>query len=898
MITRRCIAAEHFAIMAGLLLANFPGGMRSIFAEPSQKPRVEEEDPEKSKVPVKIEPKGSEPTPVRPALPPSTFRIAQAAANAKNLFVRDSLSRIAFPHDKLVAATGKTYNIFLFPDRKLPDGKFTYRELNLLQTGGKEKELPTGAGFTLKPYEEIVYDEIDGLLKKKLDGVRRDEVLELGVQVLQATRRFHALAVAQNKRVGKDWEPVDEMLRKRIVQLRRDQLQIAIDAKEWQKVDDLVGDLTNYPDEPEVQKDIYRLLLRKALNSLQPNRDEDYQNLRAAVVQFEKIAAGRGDPLALKAREILSKRASDFVSQATQLAEKNQSAAALSVLKNADALYPDLPGISNLRLQLSDRILYVGVPRLPQYLSPATARDDAERWGVELLFESLLQAVPDLDLGRRYRPVLAEALPIVSSLGRDFTLIKNARWANDPEKTINAHDILGTLKLLDKQPFLPCADGIDVLDLAQFRVKNSSQFHFSFRQGVLEPLSRTTFKILPARDLASKGKEADDDEFGRQPYGSGPYMYVPPKDRDAPQREAVFRANPDFSQRDGKFGMPHIREIRFVVPKLDAVANEIANRQLHLVLDVPTGDIPRYRDDPIAGGLAKEHTLALNRRIHMLAINHRKTALQNVDLRRGLSAAIDRETILNKVYRPEGTKGRHAALAGPFPFNCWATPANARLLEGGLYNSSLAGGLLNAAIDKGPIELHLAYPQDDPLAQRACGLIKDQIEEASRDEASRKKADSPPRIRIIVDPIPGHEFHRKIEMKHDYDLAYCPYDYRDDLYWLGGLLDRTAADRGGRNFLGYLAVGSNPQSDDINLRTSLDKIRAHRDFRDKVVDETGKLHTHFLARMPFIPLWQLDRHIIVHQGLEMYLDNSGQKLKPEHLDPATIFTGVEKWRLK
>ncbi len=48
--------------------------------------------------------------------------------------------------------------------------------------------------------------------------------------------------------------------------------------------------------------------------------------------------------------------------------------------------------------------------------------------------------------------------------------------------------------------------------------------------------------------------------------------------------------------------------------------------------------------------------------------------------------------------------------------------------------------------------------------------------------------------------------------------------------------------------------------------------------------------------MPFVPLWQLDRHMIVSRNLEMFLD--GAKLNPDRLDPAVIFSGVEGWRLK
>jgi hypothetical protein len=38
--------------------------------------------------------------------------------------------------------------------------------------------------------------------------------------------------------------------------------------------------------------------------------------------------------------------------------------------------------------------------------------------------------------------------------------------------------------------------------------------------------------------------------------------------------------------------------------------------------------------------------------------------------------------------------------------------------------------------------------------------------------------------------------------------------------------------------------------------------------------------------------------MVVHRDLEIYFDNPDAQTPPDRLDPATIFTGVEMWRLK
>lgn len=898
MSAKQAVFFAWIALLIGFLAMKLPAE-RPLTAQTAPKKKMreeEEEEPEKTKVPKKIEqidPKTPPTTsPARQPPPPTKFDIAEAAGKTKNIQVREFLRRLSIPYDLLISAGGRTYRIGLMTTRKLPDDKFSYYELDAQMQRGNIKELPTGAGFSLQPFEEIVLEEVESFLRRQIDGVLIAEKKELVVQVLQATRRFHVSAVEQRKRVGKEWDAVDDKLKRRIIQIRREQLQTAIDAKDYRKADDLSLDLSHYADDPLAMKDIYKLLLQKELETASPDKDEDYIKIRDALNQFENIAGGKGDPVALSARRRLSERARHHVQAAKKLSESNQNAAAFNALKAADALDPDLADIQKLRSQLRDRILYVGVPRLPDHLSPATARLDAEIWGVDLLFESLLEVIPDPELGRRYQPVLAASMPSMVPMGREFPLRRNLRWSGDSGSGVNAHDIYGTLELMRKLPHNPASEGLDLFDTDKARVDDPFRLRLVYRQGVLEPLNQTTFKVLPARYLKANGIEADDAAFARKPFGSGPYRYEG-REKEAGDREvAVFRANPYFSQRPGNFGQPNIREIRMVVPKLSSAPAAVADGLLHLVLDVPTTELARYTNDPITGGLIKVWTPTNNRRIWMLALNHRRLALQNVDLRRGISAAVDRDEILNTVFRSDEMRNAHRALTGPFPPHSWATPEKAKEKGIPLSNKNLAGGLISAAAVGGPIRLNLRYPDDDPQALRACSKMKEQI------EAAAGVSNGQPRVLIELKPIEGDKFFRMLIDDHDYDMAYCPFDYKDELFWLGGLLDRSASGRGGRNFLGYLSDGTNAHLDDNDLRLTLDEIRSHRDFKDKYRELTWKVHQKFLDRMPFVPLWQIDRHMVIHHGLDIYWDDPNDKVRPDRIDPSSVFTGIESWRLK
>jgi ABC-type oligopeptide transport system substrate-binding subunit len=521
-------------------------------------------------------------------------------------------------------------------------------------------------------------------------------------------------------------------------------------------------------------------------------------------------------------------------------------------------------------------------------MSPALAATDAERWATELVFEGLLQAVPDPDV-IRYRPQLAGGLPAVMPLGRAFTLPRNVRWGREGGDVVDARDVRETLNLLRKPEYRDrwCADGLEVFEEID-RVLDPFRLRLAYRRGVLEPLSRATFKVIPARHLMEQDRGPDDEAFARNPYGTGPFRYEG-REREGADREcAVFRANPHFGQRPGRFGLPAIREVRFFVPTQSSLAKDVTGGQLHLYPDAPPDVAPRFREEPALRDAMKVATAATNRRVHILAVNHRQTALQSDRLRQGLSLAINRDAILKELFRA-GDDTAHAALTGPFPVKSWATPPAARDVP--LYKPG-AGALIGEGLSGQRIRLKLAFLGDDPRNAQVCQRVKAQIEEASADKGGK------PAVEVELVGRSAEEYRNKLYKEFDFDLCLATFDYRDDLYSLAGLLDPEAAGRDGRNFLGYLAPGTNPAEPDRRLRRKVEEILQYRDFKKQVKELTHDVHHLFNQRVPFIPLWQLDRSMVVHRDLRLYFDNPAAEVKPEQLDPAVVFTGVEMWRLE
>ena len=56
--------------------------------------------------------------------------------------------------------------------------------------------------------------------------------------------------------------------------------------------------------------------------------------------------------------------------------------------------------------------------------------------------------------------------------------------------------------------------------------------------------------------------------------------------------------------------------------------------------------------------------------------------------------------------------------------------------------------------------------------------------------------------------------------------------------------------------------------------------------------------TAFNQVLPFIPLWQLDRHTVVSNNLKVYVEDTADPVSPRLLNPTTLFQGVARWRLE
>ncbi len=883
--------------LGGTGLPSIAGGPEREDAapKPAKKVAVEEELP--SPGTHKILPPDADPAAQISSPDAKLDEVALAAAEAREPLIKAFLAQHLVPFDRLTESGRQPTRIRPIPthhtDRTRFKDAFGVADLDGHNRRGPERRVEPVDFRKLEHFEDIALADATQFLQAKdaAGGPGVGERQAAAEAVLAGALRFHDWAREHNARRGKAWDKVRPPLADKLREVRLARFKAAPpDA-----ADDLAGRLvTLYPADAAVLQAVTAARLAQAEVLLKAGNPAELEKLRDVLADFEARHPGAGGDAVKRVREELSKRARKLLDEARREAANQNPVAAGNLIRTAHALDPDAPGLRDFQSQLKAGypVLYVGVPRLPAFLSPARARFDSEKQAVELLFEGPLAEVPTAAGVATYRPSAA-----AGGGGRPLVLARGAAWGSADRPPLSAHDVDGTLRLLRARPGTWPALAAEAWD-ERVALDNSGGVRLSLRRGHPDPRALLTFKLLPARYLADRGKAADDLDFARQPVGSGPFRFAGTSGGlNGRPGEAVFVDNPAYA-RPGKSGQPALREIRMVeLPKVADPVAEMKAGRLHLLPDVPTADLDKVLS-PAAGLDAKfqAYTAAHHRRVHVLAINHRQPALQSKDLRRGLSLAFDRDAVLTEVFR-SGKAGFHKPMSGPFPPESWATAKDA----GGrpvppVPNRDLATALLNQYLAAGGQgDLTVFYPDDEPLAAAACAALARQVADLFKDVPAGGR-----RLALKPQGLSPRELLERVEDEHRFELAYVPFDYPDDWFHLGlgAYLDPAAGGRGGRNVTGYLAPGTAPDPADLRFARRLAEAAAHSDVAGELVPRAHELHRLFNDAVPFVPLWQLYRHLIAANALKVVLPDSPEPVSPRVLNPALLFQGVGRWRLE
>ncbi len=832
--------------------------------------------------------------------------VIRAADQTRTKVLKELLYKYIVPFDR-VTESGTTLNVKPIPYIRSKWGGAEVVSLIPLDNEGKQKEQRATKVSDIKKvehFESLVLEEVEKLQKQKLEGTSAVDQLAAAETLLSAAKRFHDYSRTPRKadnrplnlRRGEGWDEIRNPLVTKLRSLQLELFNALTAANEEKRLEELgTRLLASYPNDKEIAAAIGKVKLSEAERLLKAGSDADVISARkildALEASFPGSVGDTGRNLRAQVRELALKA----LKRSQEKFDLGDKRTARDELARAISFDPDIDGIREMqkKLGLNYSVLYVAARQYPQYMSPATARLDSEKHAVELVFEGLLEEVPDPTGAVHYRPGAALTMPISFPGGRDF-LLRTFDKDSSGRPVFDNHDVVNTVTLMRNRMDTWNSYPLSWLSPEPPAPNGTSAVRILFGSAHPDPRAALTFKILPTRWLIEKGEKLDYVFLAERPFGTGPFICKSTQQPDGNigPREMVFVSNPAYGRWRDRAGLPSIQEVRLVeLSKIDPV-KAFQEGKLHILTDIPTKDILKYSDAALKGRVDVV-TASNNRRVHMLAVNLKDPYLRNKPLRQGLSLAIDREDILRRVYR-EGKPEFHRQMSGPFPPGSWAVAKGVAGLDS-LYDQNLAVVRLKTylADPAAKKEFNLLYADDDPLAGRACLEIKNQIEGVLKNEARK----------ILIHPqkIPLTELLNQVQEEHArYDLAYVPFDYPDDWYpyALGAMLDPNAAERGGRNWFNFLIPAANPDAADQELGRALANIRAYRDFAGQIMPQTATIGKQFNDCLPFIPLWQLDRHMVVSRRLKIVVDDTSEVIQPRLLNPTILFQGVGRWRLE
>jgi ABC-type oligopeptide transport system substrate-binding subunit len=891
LVLRSLLGLALVGVLAAGWLAAYPADKEE--GEPGAKKgkvvEEEEEDRPKGKA-LRLEEKDEE----KKAAPVREVELKRAAREAKHFAVRKLFTDLAVPHDVVnlkgfsVAVGGErtaAKQVLVEPIAELitnprdVEGKLT---LNVITLAGKrQRTLRLEGTFiaSIRYYEQTALQAVKEFLDSGLDRLdpasnrhlSRYDQLVAADQALSAVLRFLKSARLRDVRRGTAWNGVEKELQAKLLDINLGLLGELTDAKQWDQGFNLTRRLAETYQEPAAHVRIGKALERLLSGAMKdPTAAEATQRkMRQRLRQLEDLFPGSAVITPITGR--LKKNAEDLFERAKDLLkkDKDKEPQALELLRQAEELWADLPGLRLARLELerSYQELRVAVRELPEFLSPALAWTDTEKRCVEMLFESLVQQVPDRDGALFHRPALAQGRPRVIPLGREFRLPRAARWSDGLELTVG--DLRFTVARLQnkirreraqisERPHV-WGELIDKVSVGgdPYRVK------VLLNQGYIDPLALMSFKLLPARTNPNPAEP----RFARKPIGSGPYRYMGKGSKNG-REFAHFVANPYYGARADKRNLPYIREIHlFASPD---PGGELEKGRVDLALDLSAEQAAALQKDKAgryALRLPGENTA--NRRIYFLAMNHRTPGLDNASLRIALARAIDRESLLNAHFRGSLLRKVHRALNGPYPAGSWACDPklHSRKDESSLdlYDPALARTKLREAQSRPALKkltLKLLYPSGNPELARAMEELCRQVTNTLEGVTLQPEAKTP------------RELHEAVE-GGIYELAYYHYDFPDETFWLKPLLGPSNVN--GENYLSYTGP----------LVEKIDEAMRLRQFA-KVREYAHAIHRQFLmSEMPFVPLWQLDPLVAYRK----------KDLEVVPFDPLLVFSTVESWRV-
>ena len=496
--------------------------------------------------------------------------------------------------------------------------------------------------------------------------------------------------------------------------------------------------------------------------------------------------------------------------------------------------------------------LDVGVLDLPRPIAPWVRSPASARVAPLLYLPILVDDSEEAQVGQRSGQLAAELR--LADLGRtmDLTLRKGVPWS-DGSRVLSSLDVVRALA--DRaQPRSPSYNARWADLLARIETLDSERITIRLSRIPLDPAGWLMTNVGPAH-AAWDGRVST--PAGRFPVGDGPYVYVSQNERSALYQAADRSAAAEAVK--AIVPVPKITRIREVrLASAGDAMGALERGDVTLLEHVPA--------DRVAGISAiPDVTLGRYRLagVHMLALDGRNPALKSRELRRAMSYAIDRKSILEETVLKRPIDDYSRPADGPFAIDSSANASDVAPLE---YDPLKARMLVNGVrreMSSPKFQFTLAYPAI-PEAQLAAPRIAEMLRNVG--------------IGIDLVERSPTELEESLRSGDRFDIAYRV-GYTDaPVREAGNLIcpgyDASTASDG----LGALA---SPRILQLLLRLE------HAPDWNMARELVTQIDRESRDELPIIPLWQMPDHFAYRARL------SGANAVADQL-----YQGIERWEIE
>jgi len=249
-----------------------------------------------------------------------------------------------------------------------------------------------------------------------------------------------------------------------------------------------------------------------------------------------------------------------------------------------------------------------------------------------------------LDENMEVQPDLVENYESVSDTEWIFTLRQGVKFHNGAE--MKAADVKASLELAKESPevaqYANAYTSVEVIDDYTIKIETDGP-----QAGLLNDLAMHGNFILPA-DLIAGGHD-----FNKEPIGTGPYKLVEWKKGES----VTFEAFEDYFK--GEAPIEHV--IWKIIPEGSSRTMALEAGEVDMVMEVETTDVARLKADDDILVFDEAGT-----NYNYMMINHEAAPFDNIEFRRAVSSAIDRDAVI-QVALNGGGSAAYAMVPECFP---------------------------------------------------------------------------------------------------------------------------------------------------------------------------------------------------------------------------------------